>query len=67
MTLPGLVEGLVERMQGELGGGAKVIATGGNAGLLTDVARCIERVDDNLRLDGLRMLYDEAHPDASRR
>ena len=54
-------------MQGELGGGAKVIATGGNAGLLTDVARCIERVDDNLRLDGLRMLYDEAHPDASRR
>src|SRR5258705_8873064 len=68
----GLVEGLVERMQAELGGGAtgggaKVIATGGNAGLLTDVARCIERVDENLRLDGLRMLYEEAHPGASRR
>jgi type III pantothenate kinase len=73
----GLVEGLVERMQAELGGeasggeasggGAKVIATGGNAGLLTDVARCIERVDENLRLDGLRMLYEEAHPPSSRR
>src|SRR5207247_5874532 len=69
----GLVEGLVERMQAELGGGAtgggaaKVIATGGNAGLLTDVARCIERVDENLRLDGLRMLYEEAHPAPSRR
>src|SRR6267142_1171635 len=68
----GLVEGLVERMQAEMGGGAigggaKVIATGGNAGLLTDVARCIERVDENLRLDGLRMLYEEAHPAASRR
>jgi len=63
----GLVDGLVERMQAELGGGAKVVATGGNAGLLTDVARCIEVVDDNLRLDGLRMLYREAHPEASER
>jgi type III pantothenate kinase len=63
----GLVEGLVERMQAELGGAAKVIATGGNAELLTDVARCIERVDENLRLDGLRMLYEEAHPPSARR
>ena len=63
----GLVDGLVERMQAELGGGAKVVATGGNAGLLTDVARCIELVDDNLRLDGLRMLYREAHPAAPER
>ena len=63
----GLVEGLVERMQAELGGVAKVIATGGNAELLTDVARCIERVDENLRLDGLRMLYEEAHPPSARR
>jgi len=54
-------------MQAELGGGAKVVATGGNAGLLTDVARCIELVDDNLRLDGLRMLYREAHPAAPER
>jgi type III pantothenate kinase len=63
----GLVEGLVERMQAELGGGARVIATGGNAALLSDVARCIEQVDDNLRLDGLRMLYEEAHPTPPRR
>jgi type III pantothenate kinase len=63
----GLVEGWVERMQGELGGGAKVIATGGNAGLLTDVARSLERLDENLRLDGLRMLYEEARPSSSER
>ncbi|MGH7339720.1 MAG: type III pantothenate kinase, partial [Candidatus Rokuibacteriota bacterium] len=63
----GLVEGLVERMLGELGGAAKVIATGGNAGLLTDVARCLERLDENLRLDGLRMLYEETRPPAPRR
>jgi type III pantothenate kinase len=63
----GLVDGLVERMQAEMGGGVKVIATGGNAGLLTDVARCIERVEEHLRLDGLRMLYEEAHPAGSQR
>ena len=63
----GLVEGLVERMQAEMGGGATVIATGGNAGLLADVARCIERVEEHLRLDGLRMLYEEAHPAGSHR
>ena len=63
----GLVDGLVERMQAEMGGGAKVIATGGNAGPLTDVARCIERVEEHLRLDGLRMLYEEAHPGGSQR
>src|SRR5437899_951550 len=41
----GLVEGLVERMQAELGGGAKVIETGGNAGLVTQRAGAIERGD----------------------
>lgn len=58
----GLVDGLVERMKSELGGTATVIATGGNAGLVADVARCIAHVDENLRLEGLRLLYDEAQP-----
>jgi len=58
----GLVDGLVDRMRSEMGGTARVIATGGNAGLIVDVARCVERVDEHLRLDGLRMLYEEAHP-----
>jgi len=58
----GLVDGLVERMRGEIGGTAQVIATGGNASLVVDVARSIEKVDEHLRLDGLRMLYADAHP-----
>lgn len=58
----GLVDGLVERMRGELGTPVKVIATGGNAGLVVDVARCIERVDEHLRLEGLRRLFVEACP-----
>ena len=58
----GLVDGLIDRMRAEMGGTAQVIATGGNAGLVADVARCVERVDEHLRLEGLRMLYEEAHP-----
>jgi type III pantothenate kinase len=58
----GLVDGLVDRMKSELGGTAKVIATGGNAALVVDVARAIDHVDEHLRLEGLRRLYGEAHP-----
>ncbi|PYM36138.1 MAG: type III pantothenate kinase [Candidatus Rokuibacteriota bacterium] len=58
----GLVDGLVERMRAEMGGTTRVIATGGHAGLLADVARCIEQVDEHLRLEGLRRLWDEANP-----
>ncbi len=61
----GLVDGLVDRMRAEMGGATQVIATGGNAGLVADVARAIERVDEHLRLDGLRMLYADAHPSDS--
>jgi type III pantothenate kinase len=57
----GLVDGLVDRMRAELGGSARVIATGGNAALVADVARCIERVDEHLRLEGLRLLWEEAN------
>jgi type III pantothenate kinase len=62
----GLVDGLVARMQGEMGGPTKVIATGGNAALLADVSRTVERVDEHLRLEGLRMLYEEARPAGAR-
>jgi type III pantothenate kinase len=58
----GLVDGLVDRMRSEMGGSPRVIATGGNAGLIADVARCVERVDEHLRLDGLRLLCEEARP-----
>src|SRR5207253_2375607 len=40
----GLVDGLVERMRSEMGGAARVIATGGLATLIAGVARSIERV-----------------------
>jgi len=54
----GLVEGMVARFQRELGGGAKVIATGGLARLIAQDTKVIENVDSDLVLIGLRMIYD---------
>ena len=53
----GLVDGLVERMKVEMGGSPKVIATGGLAPLIADAARSLEHVDPDLKLHGLRLIY----------
>src|SRR5213078_57295 len=63
----GLVDGLVDRMRAEMGGSAQVIGTGGLASLIAGVARSVERVDDDRRLVGLRILYEEARPAESER
>lgn len=52
----GLVDGIVHRMQKELGGGAKVIATGGLAPMMMDVSETIESVEPHLTLTGLRLI-----------
>jgi type III pantothenate kinase len=53
----GLVEGLVERMRIELGGQARVIATGGLAELVAAETDVIEVVEPDLTLIGLRLIY----------
>lgn len=52
-----LVDGLVERMKAEMRTDARVIATGGLAPVIAREAASIEAVDENLTLDGLRILY----------
>jgi len=52
-----LVDGLVARMQKEIGMKARVIATGGFAALLAPESESIEEVDEFLTLDGLRLVY----------
>ncbi len=55
----GLIEGLVERIQKELGPKkARVIATGGYAQLLASETKVIEIVDPVLTLTGLRVIYE---------
>ena len=51
------VEGMVRRMVAELGGDARVVATGGQAALVAELSGVIETVDPMLTLDGLRLIY----------
>ena len=53
-----LVDGVLERMIEELGGKARVIATGGLAPLISRGSRLIESVDADLTLEGLRMIHE---------
>lgn len=53
-----LVDGLVERLQDELGFPCKVVATGGLSSLIGKHTKRIEELDPNLTLEGLRILYE---------
>lgn len=54
----GLVEGVLRRIRSELEWDARVIATGGLARKVAHETDAIDVVDDNLMLDGLRILYE---------
>jgi type III pantothenate kinase len=54
----GQVDGIVERIRGELGAEAPTVATGGLADLIAPHARTIDRVDPFLTLDGLRLVWE---------
>jgi type III pantothenate kinase len=53
-----LVDGMVARIKPELGEPCAVIATGGLATLICGQAASVDRVDDDLTLVGLRLLYE---------
>ena len=52
----GQVDGIVASIRGELGEDARVIATGGLAGLIAPYSEAIELVDPLLTLEGLRLV-----------
>jgi len=54
----GLVDGILRRMLSELGGHPRVVATGGLAKLIGRGSDFIEEIDDNLTLEGLRLIYE---------
>ena len=56
----GLVDALVRRMRGELGGRPKVIATGGLADLVAPECETVDLVDQGLTLKGLHLVWESA-------
>lgn len=54
----GLIEGLVARIVAELPARPRVIATGGLAATIAPLTKTIELVDEDLTLEGLRLLWE---------
>ena len=54
----GMIDSMVDRIRKELGP-ARVVATGGLAGLVANESAAIERVEPFLTLEGLRILYEK--------
>jgi type III pantothenate kinase len=58
-----MVEGLLRRMKLELGGAATVLATGGLASVVAPESTLIEHVDQDLTLQGLRLVWERQATD----
>jgi type III pantothenate kinase len=54
----GQTDGIVARMKKEMGGKAYVVATGGLAELISQESEQIDRVNPDLTLEGLRIIYE---------
>jgi type III pantothenate kinase len=54
----GLVEGIISRMKKEVNREVYVVATGGLAPLIASECPIIDKVDDFLTLNGLRIIFD---------
>ena len=57
----GLVEGLVRRMQAEMGGTCPVVATGGLAEVIAGETDAVTAVEPYLTLEGIRLIYEMNH------
>ncbi len=53
-----MVDGIIARLRGELGDDLTAIATGGLAGTVVPYCDSIDEVDDQLTLDGLRLIWE---------
>jgi type III pantothenate kinase len=58
----GMIDGLLERAAAELGPGLKTIATGGHAALVMRRSKHLQVLDEDLTLDGLRLVWGLNRP-----
>ncbi len=53
-----MIDGIVEGMRKEMGPETKAVATGGQAGLITKGSKWVRIADEDLTLEGLRMIWE---------
>jgi type III pantothenate kinase len=54
----GMIDGILERLAGEMGPEVRAVATGGQARLITEGSRFLKHADEDLTLEGLRMIWE---------
>ena len=60
-----MAEGLIKQVAAEMGSRPRVIATGGFAQLIADGIKTVSVIDENLTLDGLRLIAERGQEERS--